>query len=415
MTTSEAPTTAFVWVWLPGRAEPVVAGRLDVDGTRHLFTYGRSYLARPDAIALYTPELPLVGGPQTPGAGLTMPGVIGDAGPDSWGQRVILARHAGHLSAQSDTADLAPLTYLLESSSDRIGALDFQASPTNYIARGGDAATLEDLQEAADRIQAGLPLPPGLADALLRGTSIGGARPKALVRDGDRGVIAKFSSTTDPYPVVQGEAVAMNLAARVGLNVPATSVTTVAGRRVLLVDRFDRGPGGTRRLMVSGLTMLGLGEMTSRYATYPDLADLIRARFTDPRATLAELFTRIVFSIAVGNTDDHPRNHAAFWDGRALTLTRAYDLCPQPRAGDETAQAMAIGRRGQRTARFVTCVDAAGEYLLDPATARDVVDRVVTTITEQWDDAADQAQLTGADRALLWGRQILNPSVHYPA
>ena len=174
--------------------------------------------------------------------------------------------------------------------------------------------------------------------------------------DGDRGVIAKFSSTTDPYPVVQGEAVAINLAARVVLNVPATSVTTVAGRRVLLVDRFDRGPGGTRRLMVSGLTMLGLGEMTSRYATYPDLADLIRARFTDPRATLAELFTRIVFSIAVGNTDDHPRNHAAFWDGRALTLTRAYDLCPQPRAGDETAQAMAIGRRGQRTARFVTCV-----------------------------------------------------------
>ncbi|GIG41113.1 phosphatidylinositol kinase [Cellulomonas phragmiteti] len=402
-----------MWVWLPGHLEPVVAGRLDVDGGRHLFTYGRSYLARPDAISLYTPELPLVAGPQPPADGLDMPGCLSDAGPDSWGQRVILARHLGRLGASSDTEDLSALTYLLESSSDRIGALDFQESPSRYVPRGGGSASVEDLQDAADRVQAGEVLPPALAEALLRGTSIGGARPKAVVRDGDRELIAKFSSTMDPYPVVQGEAVAMELAARAGVDVARTSSTTAAGRAVLLVERFDRPSGGGRTLMVSALTMLGLSERTGRYATYPDLADLVRRHFTAPAATLRELFTRIVLNVAIGNTDDHARNHAAFWDGQALTLTPAYDLCPQVRAGDETAQAMAIGRAGQRAARFATCVEAAEVYLLDRHEARDVVDRVVTTIRDQWDDAADRARLTAADRALLWGRQILNPSVFY--
>jgi len=110
---------------------------------------------------------------------------------------------------------------------------------------------------------------------------------------------------------------------------------------VLLVERFDRTPEGARRALVSALTILQLGETGFRYATYYDLADAIRARFTEPDATLRELFSRITFNILTGNNDDHPRNHAAFWDGRSLTLTPAYDIAPQPRAGQETAQLMA--------------------------------------------------------------------------
>ena len=94
--------------------------------------------------------------------------------------------------------------------------------------------------------------------------------------------------------------------------------------------------------MVSALTLLGLGEEFGRYATYPAIADQIRRRFNDPAANLRELFTRLVFSILISNTDDHGRNHAAFWDGKALTLTPAYDLTPQARSGDTAAQAMAI-------------------------------------------------------------------------
>ena len=179
------PIEAFVWVWLPGAADPVIAGRLDASGDIIYFTYGRSYLNRPDAVALYSPELPLQRGQIRPLAGLAVAGCIRDAGPDAWGQRVILAEHTGRLTADSDTGDLSLLTYLLESGSDRIGALDFQSSQATYRARTSDA-TLEELMTAAELLDTGQVLPPALGIALLHGTSVGGARPKVLINDGDR-------------------------------------------------------------------------------------------------------------------------------------------------------------------------------------------------------------------------------------
>lgn len=407
--TSE-PTAAFVWAWLPGAAEPVPAGRLDMSGELIYFTYGRSYLDRPDAIPLYAPELPLRRGRIRPSAGLTVAGCIRDAGPDAWGQRVILAKNAGHLTADSDTDDLSLLTYLLESGSDRSGALDIQASADNYQPRTSDAA-LEELVTAAELLEAGQPLPPALADALLRGTSIGGARPKVLLNDGDRRLIAKLSSRTDTYPVVKAEAVAMELARRVGLDVPDTQVIDVHGRDALLADRFDRPDGGShRRMVVSALTILSLDVTMGRYATYYDLADAIRYRFTEPKRTLRELFSRIVFNICVSNTDDHARNHAAFWDGEYLTLTPAYDICPQPRSGGEATQAMAIGRDGYRYSQLAGCIKSATDtYLLTTAEAKNIIDHQVSTIRSEWNEAADAARLTSTERQQLWGRQILNP------
>ena len=162
----------FVWVWLPGAAEPVVAGRLTDRGTAITFAYGRSYLERPDAVALYLPELPLRRGEIPPRSG-EVAGCVADAAPDAWGRRVIEHRRVGSRS------DLHTLAYLLESGSDRIGALDFQASATHYEPRSGDAASLEELVEATERVESGEPLTPALDRALLHGTSVGGARPKA--------------------------------------------------------------------------------------------------------------------------------------------------------------------------------------------------------------------------------------------
>lgn len=415
MTTSDtaAAESAFVWVWLPGVTSPVVAGRLDAQRGVVSFLYGRSYLDRPDAISLYEPELPLRRGRIDPLPGLKIASCIRDAGPDAWGQRVILARRAGHLTAEADTGDIDQLTYFLESGSDRIGALDFQRSAIQYRPRH-ETAALSELQEAARLLEQGTVLSEPLAMALLRGTSVGGARPKVLLSDGRRGWIAKLSSATDPYPVVKAEAAGMELARRVGLQVPNTQVIESSGRDVLLVERFDRvGQSGQRRLMISALTILGLDEMMARYATYPDLATAIRSSFTDPQSTLRELFGRIVFNVCIGNTDDHARNHAAFWDGRMLTLTPAYDLCPQPRSGEEAAQAMAIGRDGSRASRLRACLDAAREYRLDPAEARAVIETQVSVINDQWDEAADAARLTELERAQLRGRQILNPAIHY--
>lgn len=402
-----------MWVWLPGSTSPVVAGLLEAVGGIVTFTYGRSYLARADAISLYGPELPLAPGRIEPLPGLGIASCIRDAGPDAWGQRVILARRSPHLGEGSDTAELHQLTYLLESGSDRIGALDFQSSPARYEPRH-ESAQLEDLQQAAQALEEGAVLPEALAAALLRGTSIGGARPKVLLDDGDRRLIAKLSSATDPYPVVKTEGVGMELARRVGLVVPRTAVIESLGRDVLLVNRFDRTHvPGERRMIVSALTMLGLDEMMARYATYPDLADVIRTQFTEPLATLRELFTRIVFNVCIGNTDDHARNHTAFWDGEQLTLTPAFDLCPQPRSGEEAAQAMAIGRDGARASQLQVCRAAAAEYLLSPADAAEIIDAVVTVIRKEWGDAADAARLTEGQRAQLWRRQILNPFIFY--
>jgi serine/threonine-protein kinase HipA len=409
MTISD-PGAAFVWTWLPGASEPVVAGRIDADGLMHTFTYARSYRERSDAVSLYEPELPLMPGVLRPDGGLTVAGCLRDGAPDSWGQRVILARHAGHLTGASDVSELSLLTYLLESGSDRIGALDFQTSPSEYVPRTGSSATLEQLMTAAADLESGRVLSAPLADALTRGTSIGGARPKVLLNDGGRSLIAKFASTTDIRPVVKAEGVAMELARRTGLDVAPARVIRIAGKDVLLVERFDRPGGGERRHLVSALTILGLDEFIgARYGSYALLADHIRRSFTQPAATLRELFSRIVFNILVGNTDDHPRNHAAFVnaDG-SLTLTPAYDICPQPRSVPQANQAMAIGRSGDRSSQLSTCLAACEIYLLDASQAQTIIDAQIDVIHTQWNDAADIAGLTELDRRQLFGREILN-------
>jgi len=408
MTSDTPPTSAYVWVWLPGAVEPVVAGVLQVEDDITYFNYGASYLRRPDAVPLYLPELPLQRGPIRPLDGLAIAGCIDDAAPDGWGRRVILHRLLERRGSSTDPMGLDHLTLLLESGSDRIGALDVQMSPDVYEAREA-TATLDEMVSAAELLEAGEPLSPTLETALLRGSSIGGARPKALLDDGTRSLIAKFSSTADPYPVIQAEAAAMALARYVGIEAARTEVTVSLGRDVLLVERFDRtGIQGERRMIVSALTILGLDEMMARYATYPDLADQIRARFTAPDATLRELFSRIVFNICIGNTDDHARNHAAFWDGSSLSLTPAYDICPQVRSGSEVVQAMAIDRDGTRFATLATCVDAASIYHLSGADSRQIIDHQLDVIHAQWPAAADEAGLTEDQQAQLWGRQILN-------
>jgi serine/threonine-protein kinase HipA len=407
--TSE-PDEAFVWTWLPGAEEPVITGRLELVGGVVVFNYGRSYLNREDAIPLYIPELPLRRGAISPIGGLTIAGCIKDAGPDAWGQRVIMQHLLGTGAKDGDPAVFGPLTYLLRSGSDRIGALDFQENADHYTSRDETTARLGDLMEAADRVADGLPLSPALDIALLHGSSVGGARPKALLRSDDGGLIAKFSSSTDTYGVVKGEFVAMELARRAGLNVSKVKLVRVLGRDVLLVQRFDRTPRSKqRRALVSVLTILELDEMLARYASYADLAQIVRERFTDARSTLRELFARITFNVLTGNSDDHARNHAAFWDGKWLTLTPAYDICPQPRAGGETSQAMIIGPDGFRMSQLAGCVERAGTYMLTESDARDLIDDQVSVIRHEWTEVCELAQMTEVDRSFFWGRQFLNP------
>lgn len=402
---------AYVWVWLPGATEPVVAGRLCTHGDLVLFNYGKSYLDRAEAIPLYLPELPLQSGELPLLPGLTMPGSIRDAAPDAWGRRVILNRKFGVKSDELDKLNLTELAFLLESGSDRIGALDFQLSPTVYKPRSQSNSTLEELMASAQRVERGIPLSPELDQALHHGSSIGGARPKALIDDGEVKHIAKFSSSSDVYSVVKAEFIAMRLGALCGMNVAPVSLVSVSGKDVLLIERFDRlkvGADWQRRSMVSALTLLELDEMMARYASYCELARIVRYRFTDAAATLRELFSRIVFNVLCGNTDDHARNHAAFWDGEHLTLTPAYDICPQGRSGQEATQAMLI-TENDRFSRVTTCLDAAHHFLLSGADAIEIVEKQLQCIGENWRLVCDDAELTETERNLFWGRQFLNP------
>lgn len=404
-----SPKELFVWMWLPDAVEPVVCGRLD-EGRPITFTYAQSFRNRPGAVPVFEPELPLRGTPPLlPLDGDRLPLCIDDAMPDSWGRRLINYR------LDAGFAELPEFTYLLASGSDRIGALDFQRSSTEYAPRDVDDATLDDLVDAARLIEEGRTLPARLTDALLHGTSIGGARPKALLRDGASHLIAKFSSTADTYPIVQGEFVAMTLGRRCGLDVATVALTTVRQRHVLLVERFDRPGPGRRRRVVSALTVLGLNTFPSgRYATYSDLADRIRQSFTHPDATLRELFARIAFNILCGNTDDHGRNHTALVNEAGLELSPAYDICPQARTGRDANQAMAYGRQGQRASRLVPLIESAGVYHLDTTTARTIIDEQVDVIRNDWDHVCDDAQLTATQRSAFLGGQVLNPSAFEP-
>ena len=410
---TNAPEEAYVWIWLPGATVPVVAGRIARDGGRLIFNYGRSYLDRNDGIPIYEPELPLRSRAIAPEAGLSMAGCLRDAAPDAWGRRVILNRTFGRKGKDVDIAALDELTCLLASGSDRTGALDFQHSPSEYVSRAVQAATLEELLSAAEKVEQGVPLTPELDLALFHGTSLGGARPKAMIRDSDTKMIAKFSSRTDTYNVVKAEFVAMRLGARVGLDVSPVRLAHAAGKDVLLVERFDRAKtndGWTRRAMVSALTLFGLDEMMARYASYEDLAEIIRHRFTSPTATLHEMYGRLVFNILCGNTDDHARNHAGFWDGEYLTLTPAYDICPQSRTGNVASQAMLIVG-DDRTSTLGTCLAAAPNFQLSENAAKDIIARQIDTIRDGWDDICEEAALTDVERNLFGQRIFLNDFV----
>ncbi len=407
----EAPEETYVWFWTPDATEPVVAGLITREGPNYLFNYGRSYLERSNAIAIFDPELPLRRGVISPNRGLTLAGALRDGAPDAWGRRVIINRLLSVKDESVDVDALDELTYLLQSGSDRVGVLDFQRSGTTYAPRLGDAVPLAELQMIAERVEGGLPIAPELERALFHGTSLGGARPKAAIEALDAKYIAKFSSTTDVTDVVKAEYVAMRLAARLGLNVATAKLERSAGKDVLLVERFDRvrtPAGWTRKSMVSALTLLGLDEMMGRYASYQDLAEIIRARFSQPKNNLHELFMRLVFNILCGNTDDHARNHAAFWDGRTLTLTPAYDICPQNRTGRAASQAMAIiGEK--RSSMLATCIEAAPQFLMTRKIATELIEAQIHGIQKNFESVADEAQMPTITRRQLWRRAFLNP------
>jgi len=251
----------------------------------------------------------------------------------------------------------------------------------------------------------------GLDAALMHGTSLGGARPKATLTDSDGSEwLAKFASSDDRvFSVVNAEGAMLELARKAGVNVPECKVVSSLGKEVLLVRRFDRDGTGGRRHVVSGLTMAQTDEMYARYVSYPQILDVLRLHAKDATQPGPELFRRIAMNIAISNNDDHARNHAAFWDGKHLELTPAYDLAPGQRSGDTFEQAMAFGRGdpGAKVSNFAALISESETYGLSAAKGREIVDQLVSSISENWDAAAETARVSAADKRRLRETQVL--------
>ena len=397
----------FVWIWLPKSTKPIVAGNIQKKNNVYHFIYGKSYLQRSDAIPLSPFELPLQSGSFAPTGINIIHSCLRDSAPDAWGRRLI--------NYQYSFLDANELDYMLLSGSNRIGALDFQLSNTKYISRKTHDLALKDLILAAEYIEKNQPLPEQLQYVLLHGTSVGGARPKAIIQDHitKTEFIAKFGSTTDIYNVIKAEYIAMRLAKLTDINVPDVLLKSALGKDILLIKRFDReintNNEKTRKLMLSGLSILGLNELEARYASYCDFADLIRKDFLSPSNDLKELYKRLIFNILIGNNDDHARNHSAFWDGENLELTPAYDICPQPRVGFETTQAMAIEGKEGNFSTLTNALSVCEKFQILSNDARNIIDNMISIIKKNWALICDEAKLTKIEQEKLWGKSIFNP------
>lgn len=383
----------YVFVVLPDTTDFVVAGRFRVSATPDgvplgEFVYGRSYLSRADAVELDPVELRLSDRVyQTTRMGGFF-GAIRDSMPDHWG-RLLIERRFGR-------AQLEEFDYLIEGPDDRAGALGFNGGleTPDPRRRFNTVADLTELQAAADAALAGergrrVSLAGRARELLLEGTSMGGARPKAVVEKGGALWVAKFGRSEDRWNDPLVEHAMLQLARECGLNAATSRIERVGHRDAVLVRRFDRewrDGGYVRSRMVSALTLLRTDDHVTdrRRWSYLALADEIRRVSSNPREDLRELFGRMCFNAAISNLDDHPRNHAIVAHAGDWRLSPAYDLTPVPAmSASRRDLAMTCGPDG-RWANRVNLLGSAGRFLLDDARAEAVFDRITATIRSSW-------------------------------
>lgn len=413
MISKSSPTECFVYITLPGRTDPVTAGRFQLTAARNgtavgHFIYGRSYVENREAVEIDPVELKLARGVTYETT--SMKGVFGavrDAGPDYWG-RAVIERHAGK-------APLGEMDYLLESPDDRAGALGFGLGQDPPAPRRKFNQTIElaKLQEIADDLVREEEKPADaevaqVQELLLLGTSMGGARPKAVVEDKDGLWLAKFNTPQDRWNVARVEHTMLALARSCGLVVAESKVVDVGGRDVLMVKRFDRtktAKGYLRARMVSALTLLRADDThNSRDRwSYVLLAEEMRRVTAEPERHARELFRRMVFNGLISNTDDHPRNHAILAMDTPWGLSPAYDLTPtSPVSVERRDLALICGDSG-RYANAQNMLSQCARFLLSTDEATDLITQMKDNVRTNWYAIARGEGITERDCELISG------------
>ena len=309
----------------------------DRDGRQSAsFEYSPEWLANPSRFAL-EPALTLGTGPHHTTEQGSLFGSLNDSAPDRWG-RALMRRSERHISAATGKPlhALLDIDYLLGVHDvSRLGALRFSdVAGGPFLAEATDNSTppliaLPKLLAASEHIILDDESDEDLRLLLAPGSSLGGARPKASVIDSHGKLcIAKFPSPTDDWSVILWEAVALTLAEKAGIAVPARTIENVANNKILILNRFDRHDR-IRIPFLSAMSMLSAQDHETR--CYLEMADALRRWGAAPHKDMRALFRRIVFNILISNTDDHLRNHGfLFQDPSGWRLAPAYDLNPVP-------------------------------------------------------------------------------------
>lgn len=395
-------TEVLVHVDLDG--SPVLAGRLWARTRKGRdsasFEYDETWLARADRFAL-EPALKLTPGPFHTPEGKPIFGAIGDSAPDRWGRALMRRAERRRAERASETPrTLREVDYLLMvNDAARQGALRFSVDVGGPFLASDDAAPIPPLVElprllsATERLASDTDSDEDLRLLLAPGSSLGGSRPKASVRDRDGHLaLAKFPHQDDEVDLVRWEAVALDLADKAGIPVPQWRIENVGGTSVLLLRRFDRAEG--RRVpFLSALTMLGATDNEVR--SYLEFVDALRQYGAAPKDDMRMLWRRMVFGVLISNADDHLRNHGFLYSGLdGWRLAPAYDLNPVPVDIKPRVLATAIDRE-DNTASLDLVMSVAAYFELDDGEARKIA-RSVGRAVSGWREVAARVGIASA-------------------
>jgi serine/threonine-protein kinase HipA len=349
------------------------------------FEYDPAWLRRSDAFGL-DPELPFSSGRFHTGKALF--DAFTDPAPDRWGQT--LMRRSERARARHEKRPprtLLPIDFLVMVDDEtRLGALRFkEGAGADFVAAGGTRVPplidLPRLLSASRRIAEDKETDEDLRLVLAPGTSLGGARPKASVRDRDgQLLIAKFPRHDDEWSVPRWEAVALGLARRAGVDVPAWRMEVIAKKPVVMLRRFDRRKG-VRVAFMSAMTAVGAADGEAH--SYLEIVDALRREGSEVDEDLRQLWRRVVFNVLVSNTDDHLRNHGLLRDAKGWRLAPAYDLNPVPVDVKPRVHALAIDE-AETAASMETVMGVAPAFGIAKAAEARAIARKVGHVVKGW-------------------------------
>ena len=355
---------------------------------RASFAYDSHWLAHPEKFAL-EPALKLTEGAFHTKAGFSLFGAIGDSAPDRWGRVLMRRAQIAKDKAKNITPKtLSEIDYLLGVNDEvRQGALRFSIAPKEDVFLSPKNKTaippliqLPKLLSATERFMEDEESAADLKLLLAPGSSLGGARPKASVRDKDGHLaIAKFPRKDDEFNVVLWEAVALALAEKANINIPNWRIEFILEKPVLLVKRFDR-VHEQRIPFLSGMSMLDAKD--NEQHSYLEIAYALAQYGAYPTEDMEELWRRIIFTVMISNTDDHLRNHGFIYERyKGWRLSPAYDMNPTPIHIKHHVLTTAIDFE-DTNASLKTAINVAKEFRVSEKRANEIIKEVSKAVKE---------------------------------